>query len=898
METPPKRKKKPAENAQTMEDLTKKSLQKLPPFNLEAEQAVLGAILLDNNALFKALEIFHPTDFYRASHQKIFEAMLTLNERGDVIDLLLLRDELERGSHLEQIGGAAYLMSLVDAVPTAANVEFHARIVHEKSLARRLLNSSIEIATRCYDDSEDATSILEAAEQKIFEISEGQIKQAFTPLSVIVQDGYQKIEELAEKKSLVTGVPTGFIELDRMTSGFQPSDLIILAARPAMGKTSFCLNIAQHIGVKEQIPTAVFSLEMSKEQLGIRLLCGESRLDSQRVRIGDLEADDWERLTHASEILSKAPIYIDDTPAISILEMRAKSKRLKMEKGLGVVMVDYLQLMQPRTPRENRQQEITEISRSLKQLAKELHVPVIALSQLSRAVEQRNDRKPQLSDLRECVTGDTEALLADGRAVPVRALVGQQPDVLSLAADGRIVTAKSDAVWSVGMRPVYQLRLRSGRVLQATAEHRVYTGTGWKRIHDLQADDRIAVARSLPVPACPQAWPELRIALLAHLIGDGSYLKHQPLRYTTGCEEHSRIVREAVEQEFGLAVRRYAGRGNWHQLVFSGNGNRWHPNGVNLWLRELGIFGQRSYEKRVPVEIFQLNNQQIALFLRHLWATDGTVFVPRAARTSPRIAFSTNGVGLAHDVASLLLRFGMFARIRATSQGQYRAMQSVDISGVEQQQHFLKTVGAFGAKTASVEELELAHHLQSIHANTNVDTLPLDVWKNVKLRMKEQGISYRKMAELRGTSYGGTSHFRFAPSRQTISKYADILEDQELKQFAQNHVFWDAVKSVTFSGETEVFDLTVPGTANWIEKTGIISHNSGAIEQDADIVMFIYRPEVYFDDAPEGIAEIIIGKQRNGPVGSVELAFIKQYTRFENLETHHHAQSQEGGNVF
>ena len=631
-----------------MDDLTKKSLQKLPPFNLEAEQAVLGAILLDNNALFKALEIFHPTDFYRASHQKIFEAMLKLNERGDEIDLLLLRDELERGSHLEQIGGAAYLMSLVDVVPTAANVEFHARIVHEKSLARRLLNSSIEIATRCYDDSEDATSILEAAEQKIFEISEGQIKQAFTPLSVIVQDGYQKIEELAEKKSLVTGVPTGFIELDRMTSGFQPSDLIILAARPAMGKTSFCLNIAQHIGVKEQIPTAVFSLEMSKEQLGIRLLCGESRLDSQRVRIGDLEADDWERLTHASEILSKAPIYIDDTPAISILEMRAKSKRLKMEKGLGVVMVDYLQLMQPRAPRENRQQEITEISRSLKQLAKELHVPVIALSQLSRAVEQRNDRKPQLSDLRECVTGDTEALLADGRAVPVRALVGQQPDVLSLAADGRIVTAKSDAVWSVGMRPVYQLRLRSGRVLQATAEHRVYTGTRWKRIHELQADDRIAVARSLPEPACPQAWPELRIA----------------------------------------------------------------------------------------------------------------------------------------------------------------------------------------------------------------------------------------------------------PSRQTISEYADILEDQELKQFAQNHVFWDAVKSITFSGETEVFDLTVPETANWIEKTGIISHNSGAIEQDADIVMFIYRPEVYFDDAPEGIAELIIGKQRNGPVGSVELAFIKQYTRFENLETHHHAQSQEGGNVF
>ncbi len=384
-----------------MEKLTKKSLEKLPPFDLEVEQAVLGAILLDNTAIFKALEIFDPSDFYRASHKKIFEAMLRLSEREDVIDLLLLRDELERQHELEDIGGPAYLVSLVDAVPTAANIEFHARIVHEKAIARKLLEASIEIATRCYDDAEDVNDILEDAEQKVFEISEGRIKQGFTPLSEIVKEGFEKIEELSVRKSLVTGVPTGFLELDELTSGLQPSDLIILAARPAMGKTSFCLNIAQHIGVREQLPTAIFSLEMSKEQLGIRLLCAESRLNSHDVRIGNIQDDDWERLTHASEILSKAPIYIDDTPALSILEMRAKAKRLKMEKGLEAVIVDYLQLMQPRVRRENRQQEITEISRSLKTLAKELHVPVIALSQLSRAVEQRTDKRPQLSDLRE-----------------------------------------------------------------------------------------------------------------------------------------------------------------------------------------------------------------------------------------------------------------------------------------------------------------------------------------------------------------------------------------------------------------------------------------------------------------------------------------------------------------
>lgn len=384
-----------------MEKLTKKSLEKLPPFDVEAEQAVIGAILLDNDAIYKALEIFVPTDFYRPSHRKIFEAMLRLNEREDVIDLLLLRDELERQQELDDVGGPAYLASLVDVVPTAANIEFHAKIVHEKSIARRLLNASIGIATRCYDDAEDVNHILEDAEQEIFEISEGRIKQGFTPLSEIVKEGFEKIEELSVRKSLVTGVPTGFLELDEMTSGFQPSDLIILAARPAMGKTSFCLNIAQHVGVREQLPTAIFSLEMSKEQLGIRLLCAEARLNSHDVRIGNIQDDDWERLTHASEILSKAPIYIDDTPALSILEMRAKAKRLKMEKGLETVIVDYLQLMQPRARRENRQQEITEISRSLKTLAKELHVPVIALSQLSRAVEQRTDKRPQLSDLRE-----------------------------------------------------------------------------------------------------------------------------------------------------------------------------------------------------------------------------------------------------------------------------------------------------------------------------------------------------------------------------------------------------------------------------------------------------------------------------------------------------------------
>lgn len=384
-----------------MDKVTKTSLEKLPPHNLETEQAVLGAVLLDNNAMYKALETLQPADFYRESHRKIFEAMYSLSEKDGVIDLLLLRDELASRRQLDDVGGPAYLAALVDQIPTAANVEYHAKIVHEKALARRLLNASIEIVTRCYDDTEDVQDILGDAEQNIFSIAEGTIQSGFTHIGSIVKDGYEHIEKLAEKKSLITGVPTGFAELDYMTSGFQPSDLIIVAARPAMGKTSFCLNIAQHVASRHSIPVAVFSLEMSKEQLGMRLLCGEARLNSHNVRIGQIQDADWEHLTHASEILSKAPLFIDDTPAISILNMRSKAKRLALDKGLGMIVVDYLQLMQSRFRHENRQQEITEISRSLKVLAKELHVPVVALSQLSRAVESRTDRRPQLSDLRE-----------------------------------------------------------------------------------------------------------------------------------------------------------------------------------------------------------------------------------------------------------------------------------------------------------------------------------------------------------------------------------------------------------------------------------------------------------------------------------------------------------------
>ena len=378
------------------------SSHKLPPQHIEAEQSVLGGILIENYAINKVMEILKPDDFYRDSHRKIYKALIDLSERDEPADSITLTNELKNSGHLDSVGGASYVASLIDLVPTAANIEYYAKIVKEKAILRKLIQTSTEIITQSYEDRGDVEGFLDEAERAIFDISENRVRPSFYPIRDIVKDSFKILERLYEKKELVTGVPSGFKDLDRMTAGFQPSDLIIVAGRPSMGKTSFCLNLAQYAAIEKKTPIAIFSLEMSKEQLGIRMLCSEAHVEGTKLRSGFLSESDWPRLTIAAGNLSDAPIYIDDTAALSVLELRAKARRLKTERGgLGMLIVDYLQLMKGRTRVESRQQEISEISRSLKALAKELNIPVIAVSQLSRKTEERTGNRPQLSDLRE-----------------------------------------------------------------------------------------------------------------------------------------------------------------------------------------------------------------------------------------------------------------------------------------------------------------------------------------------------------------------------------------------------------------------------------------------------------------------------------------------------------------
>jgi replicative DNA helicase len=375
--------------------------ERVPPHNLEAEMSVLGAILQSNDALLKCLELLQPTHFYRETHRKIFAAARDLFQRSEPVDLITITNDLRRRGELEEVGSAGFLASLVEAVPTAANVTYHARIIRDKALFRQLIDVATDIVGLGYADQEEADQVLEQAEQRIFEISEDRVRRSFLPLKSILKDAFEQVEKLFERKTKVTGVPTGFRELDEKTAGLQPSELIIIAGRPSMGKTSFALNIARNAAIDEQIPVGIFSLEMSKEQVVQRMLCAEAEVDSNRIRTGYLRETDWPKLTNAAGRLSEAPIFIDDSAAISVIELRAKARRLKAEQNIGMVVIDYLQLISGRLRSENRQQEVSEICRALKAMAKELKVPVVALSQLARRTEEREESRPQLSDLRE-----------------------------------------------------------------------------------------------------------------------------------------------------------------------------------------------------------------------------------------------------------------------------------------------------------------------------------------------------------------------------------------------------------------------------------------------------------------------------------------------------------------
>jgi replicative DNA helicase len=1281
------------------------------PSNVDAERSILGAVLLDNQTINQAAERLKRDDFFLDSHRRVYDKMLHLMETGRAIDPITLQEELQRAGDLQLIGGAAFIASLIDGVPRFSNIEEYARIVKGKSILRRLITTSNQVMNRCFDAEEEPEALLDEAERAILAIAEDRIRQGFVPISEVAHKQLEHIEEIAGREQLITGIATGFRDLDYMTSGLQRGDMVIIAARPSMGKcigfdseilltdgslvtveqiyrrgeaslltlrddftfataepsgflddgmkpvfrvttrlgravestlphpfltingwrplaelrpgdkiavprklavfgqgemreceakllgyligdgcltklspelsahseairedfaqaveafggvkvttlrraervvglrvrqidlrpgnrnplrvwleslglygcnshtkfipapvftlrreliavflnrlfatdgwasllksgqpqlgyatvserlarqvqhlllrfgvvaalkprsvkyngsrrgawqlditdaksirtfiteigifgkedrlavvlevlekrryqtnrdlvpvdvwqhiaqakggeswsslarragllghtnihvgrravsrqrleqiahtlgddhltalaasdvywdeivsieprgekqvydltipqthnfvandicvhnTAFCLNIAQNAATHaqhhgERAVVGIFSLEMSKEQLVQRLLCSQARIDAHKLRTGMLSKEDWRHLALAVSELAETRIFLDDTPAISALEMRAKARRLKNEqRGLDLLIVDYLQLMSGRGRVESRQQEVSQISRDLKALAKELGVPVVALSQLSRAVESRSDHRPQLSDLREsgCLAGESLVTLADtGARVPIRDLVGRSGFAVWALNEAtmRLERATVSRAFATGVKPVFRVTTRLGRSIRATANHKFRTFDGWRRLDELRIGERLALPRRVECSE-RQTMSDAELALLGHLIGDGCTLPRHAIQYTTRERDLAETVAALATEVFGGEVEpRVKQERTWYQVYLSST--RHHTHGVRSaiaeWLSGLGAWGLRSYEKRVPERVFEQPQAAIAKFLRHLWATDGCIRL-KPGFYAPAVYYASSSERLARDVQALLLRFGINAWLRRRSQnGKGRDQFHVTITGKDELEKFAELVGAVGEYREQGLS-DVVSYLNGRQAKTNRDVIPAQFWQlYVSPAIEEKGINVSQVRAATGVDLRALSFQNV--SRARAARIAGLIQSDEVMALAQSDVYWDKVAGIEPDGVAEVFDLTVPGLQSF-ETEGLIAHNS--IEQDADLVMFIYRDDVYNPETEkQNIAEIIIGKQRNGPIGTVELVFLKQLTRFED----------------
>jgi len=865
------------------------AIEKFIPYSIEAEKALLGSLLLDKEVILRIADILRPEDFYRGIHQEIYKVFMELFEKGENIDLLSVSERLKEKGLLEEIGGVSYLSELLNSVVTPVNALNYAKIVKKKSALRELLSASYDLQKLVLQESEDLEILLDKAEKRVFSIAQKSLTHKFVPVKDVLKETWERIETLTRMGPRVRGIPTHFQSLDSILAGLQKSDLIILAARPSLGKSALAINLAANVAIFEKIPVGIFSLEMSKDQIVDRLIACIGEVDLWRLRTGKLssegEPNDFDKINQAMSILSEVPIYIDDSPSPNILQIKAMCRRLQAEKGLGLVVIDYIQLMQPLNPDASPVEQVSEISRSLKALAREFDIPVLAISQLSRAVERRTPPRPRLSDLRQsgCLAGDTFIMRADtGERIKIKDLVGKKGiPVYTLDDDWKLKVRKISKAFYSGRKKVYLLKTRSGFEIKASANHPFRKLEGWCSLEKLKIGDKIAVAKKI-IPLSPKnELSNEEIALLAHLLDDGCVFEKQPIHYTNSNLKNIQTVAELAKKLFKIEPQIIRQK-NWYHVYLPspyhlGPGKH-HP--IINWFEKLGLKPVRSWEKVIPEAVFSLDNKKLALFLSHFWATDGNVSEKRMKKrkTSANIFYSTTSPKMAQDVKELLLRFGIRSKIFIKKKGSYRPCYEVRIQGKEHQVKFLKEIGVFGKEKMIVQ---LIKNLEKIESNTNLDVVPKEVWNLIdKIRM-EKGLSWKKLCKILGIKFGGKNSLC---SRnvgfERLKVIANHLSSPELSNLAESDVFWDEIVSIKPLAVEDVYDLTVPGTHNFLANN-IVVHNS--IEQDADVVMFIYREDKYFDTSQKGVAEVIVAKHRNGPVGQVKLYFDERTVSFKDF---------------
>ncbi|MBW0018057.1 MAG: replicative DNA helicase [Mycobacterium sp.] len=954
-----------------------------PPQDLAAEQSVLGGMLLSKDAIADVLERLRPGDFYRPAHQNVYDAILDLYGRGEPADAVTVAAELDRRGLLRRIGGAPYLHTLISTVPTAANAGYYAGIVAEKALLRRLVEAGTRVVQYGYAGAEgaDVAEVVDRAQAEIYDVADRRLSEDFVALEDLLQPTMDEIDAIASNGGLARGVPTGFTELDEVTNGLHPGQMIIVAARPGVGKalaldtplptptgwttmgdvavgdqllgadglptrvvaatdvmlgrpcyavefsdgtvvvadaahqwpttrgvrtsaqlrcgwdtiagagstrcaehgtrtalltpvlqidavrrvdsvpvrcvqvdnsahlylagrgmvpthnSTLGLDFMRSCSIKHRLASVIFSLEMSKSEIVMRLLSAEAKIKLSDMRSGRMSDDDWTRLARRMSEISEAPLFIDDSPNLTMMEIRAKARRLRQKANLRLVVIDYMQLMTSGKKHESRQVEVSEFSRHLKLLAKELEVPVVAISQLNRGPEQRTDKKPMLADLREsgCLTAATRILRADtGAEVTFGELMrtGERPLVWSLDDRLRMVARPMTNVFPSGRKEVFRLRLSSGREVEATGNHPFMKLEGWTALEELKIGDRIASPRRVPEPVDTERMDDSEVILLAHTVGDGSCVKRQPVP-SASVDEANQVAATSAAHFGVTAIRDEQSAARVTTLRLP----------TPAWLDGLGLFGKQSYEKFVPEAIFRAPNDQVALLLRHLWATGGSVCWD-AEFGRGRIYYASTSRHLIDDVAQLLLRVGVFAQIKRAPKFGYRDSWHLVIYGAENQARFLRHVGVYGVKSAAAQEV--LSHLESV------------VRKQFASAMDTH-----------------------SPNRSRLHRAAAPLHDREVHALATSDVYWDTVVEITSLGEQDVYDGTVSGTHNFVAN-GVAAHNS--LEQDADVVILLHRPDAFERDDPRGgEADFILAKHRNGPTKTVTVAHQLHLSRFANM---------------
>lgn len=790
---------------------------RVPPHSLEAEESLLGAMLLSDQAISACAGVVTVEDFYRPAHRHIFDAIITLYSKGEGVDPVTVASELAHVGVLDAVGGPATLISLQTRTPAITNALHYAKIVEEKALLRKLIGTANEVAELGYAPLDDISKTIDTAESMMFAVAQRRNADSLSPIGPLLEASMERLEMLYERGDAITGTATGYTDLDSRLSGLQPGALVVIGARPAMGKTAFALGLAAHAAIRDNKTVLFFSLEMSHLELMQRLIASDARMDAKRLRNGRLTDADWTKITKAMGRLGEAQLWIDDNPALTVTEIRAKARRMQDRIGepLGLIVVDYLQLMSGRGSAESRQIEVSEISRGLKVLARELETPVVALSQLSRQLEQRSDRRPMLADLREsgCMPADTRLLRADDNTeVTLGELIetGERDvRVWSLDEDLRLVPATLTHAFPSGTKETFRLYLASGRHVTATANHPFRTIDGWRRLDELSVGSRLAVPRRIATPE----------------------------NLTTS------IDRESDDQ------------------------NTTEP----------------ILDDRIDHSVFALTDGGLAPVLADVFGNIGSLTVG-ALRGRPliRLTASSSRRRILEDLQLLLLRFGIQSRLCTV--GNKGRRWRLWIHGVDHQRRFLERIGISGERGANAADALAA--LGEVKANPNVDTIPPQVKDQIVASLDDAGMTQRQLADAIGEQYCGgyflgTESRPRATSRSRLERMADAVGSKQLAAIATSDVFWDEVIAIEPVGLKEVFDATVLGTHNFIAN-GVIAHNS--IEQDADVVLFLYRDQVYNADTPDqDMAEVIIAKHRAGPTGTVRLVWLDYCTTFTDL---------------